>query len=155
MSLPTAGAGLRRAIYDLRVADGAGPGGLWAGSLPFVRTADVLAWGALVLSVAALPPGPERLLRFRALSPAHGRREGVSDDFLERYPTLAAEVHHAVPPAAIRAFEDRAVGEGVAVVEAYLEGRRFPPPAGTTGAPWCHAPTTPPWRCRTRRATRR
>jgi hypothetical protein len=123
--LPRAVAGLRAAV----AAAGAGPDGLREGLLPFVRTADVRAWGALVLVVAGLPPGPERLLRFRSLPPAPVRREGVADDFLERYPALAAEVRRAVPAAAVRAFEDRAVGESVAVVEAYLDGRPLPTPA--------------------------
>jgi hypothetical protein len=49
-----------------------------------------------------------------------------------------------VPAAAVRAFEDRAVGESVACVEAYLGGRPLPTPAGTTGGHGRRAPALPP-----------
>jgi hypothetical protein len=71
--------GPQRSVASVRAAvaaAGAGPDGLREGLLPFGRTADVRAWGALVPAVAGLPPGPERLLRFRSLPPAPGRAGG-------------------------------------------------------------------------------
>ncbi|CAA9290822.1 MAG: hypothetical protein AVDCRST_MAG77-4660 [uncultured Chloroflexi bacterium] len=125
--LPSAVTALRAAV--------AGHAGTHHGTpedvLPFAPLRHVLAWAQLVLSVAALPPGLDRLLRFRALPPAEVRRDGTAEDFPRRYAAVETELLRRVPDEALEAFERVSVTQSAAFVRAYLTGSPLPVPEGT------------------------
>lgn len=65
----------------------------------------------------------------------HRADEALSMDVIQRVEVLQKALLRVLPQAVIRTFINRATGESVGFLEAYLAGQPLPTPAGTTPLP--------------------
>lgn len=116
---------VRRSVAELRAATSLP---LRDDLLPFVSLSAVRAWAAQTLAVAGRPASWPRVMPHRA-------DEALSADVIHRVELLQTALRRVLPQTAIRAFVERATGESVGFLEAYLAGQPLPTPAGTTPLP--------------------